>query len=191
MQFKVSNKWLVSLVVIMIITIIFLTLLNFSKSTDPFKDEKVQATIDSLKDEVTELQALVDELKTENQLLEESYLAIEIQSETEEQELSVDKDGSGCLEVNYRGGIPLCRLGDKAIKDRIETTVSKITYTSDGFRVHFSVTNNSSSPMYSPGWFSFKLSESSYEKELNHLGYGWSSDTLGSYLSRRNRRWLL
>lgn len=78
-------------------------------------------------------------------------------------------------------------LGQKASIEGVEVRIDRVEYGTpdypgkeNGFRVYFSVANNSSKPLIQAGEFSFKLKDPKYEEEVNRLGYGHYVDNDGS-----------
>jgi len=69
--------------------------------------------------------------------------------------------------------IPILQIGETYKKDGLEITIEKLEYltaSEKGFRVYFSIVNNSDNPLISTGILQFKLNDTKYQNELNSGG---------------------
>lgn len=93
---------------------------------------------------------------------------------------------SGSSSTSLRAQLPTYTQGEKASIDGLEVKIERIEYGTPnfpglekGFRIYFSVTNNSSRAIEQAGEFSFKLKDPQFEAEVNRLGYGHHVDNDG------------
>ncbi|HZD60805.1 MAG TPA: S-layer homology domain-containing protein [Anaerolineae bacterium] len=77
--------------------------------------------------------------------------------------------------------LPILSLGETATIDGIEVNVQRVEYNSPegGIRVYFSVENDSTQTLSSAGRFRVKLTDPTYEEEVNALGCAPVVDNLG------------
>lgn len=92
-------------------------------------------------------------------------------SETEQKDPSLTNETSTAQ-------LPTVHLGEKVSINGLDVTITKVDYgmpnfpgKEKGFRIYFSVTNNSPEKLEKAGEFSFKVNPSIYEEEVNRLGY--------------------
>lgn len=70
--------------------------------------------------------------------------------------------------------IPTLQLGETYKKDGLEITIEKLEYLTapeKGFRVYFSIVNNSKYTLKDIGRLEYKLTNSKYENEINEKGF--------------------